>query len=67
MLQYVLTAVTLYILSIHELPVWIRKKLDSIRAKFLWQGPDSTQITFDTVIKNLSRQSKWGIGDFGNG
>lgn len=35
LLNSVLSAVTLYMLSIHKLSVWVRKQLDSIRLKFL--------------------------------
>jgi hypothetical protein len=38
MLQSILYVVPLYILSIHKMLLWVRKKIDSIRLYFLWQG-----------------------------
>jgi hypothetical protein len=64
MLQSVLSAVPLYMLSIHKLPVWVRKKLDSIRAKFLWRGAYSKfeypLVRWSKIYQGKSN-SGWGI------
>jgi hypothetical protein len=38
LLESVLTATPLYILSLYKLSIKIKKKLDSIGCQFLWQG-----------------------------
>jgi hypothetical protein len=62
MLQYVLSVVSLYILSIHKLCVG-QKKLDSIIAKFLWQGPDLKHkyllVRWSSICKGKMRVGKF--------
>jgi hypothetical protein len=38
LLDSVLSATPLYMLSLYKVPVKIKKNLDSIRCQFLWQG-----------------------------
>jgi hypothetical protein len=38
LLDSVLSATPLYMLSLYKVPVKIRKKMDSIICQFLWQG-----------------------------
>lgn len=41
LLNYVLTAVPLYRISLYKVPVKVRKSVDSAGCKFLWQGTSS--------------------------
>jgi hypothetical protein len=38
LLNAVLSSIPVYWLSVHKLPVWVRKKIDSIRRAWLWHG-----------------------------
>lgn len=49
LLNSVLTSIPLYWLSIYRLPVNIRHKIDRIRKKFLWSGPNSTKKKYHLV------------------
>jgi hypothetical protein len=38
LLNAVLSSIPVYWISVHKLPVWVRKKIDSIRRAWLWHG-----------------------------
>lgn len=50
MLNAVLSAIPTYWLSLYKLPVKVRKKWDSIRSNFLWNGPPSETKKYHLVI-----------------
>jgi hypothetical protein len=41
MLMFVLSATSLYYLSVYRLPRWVLHKIDLLRRQFLWAGVDS--------------------------
>lgn len=38
LLNSVMSAVPLYMLSLYKLPIGIQKRMDRVRAQFMWQG-----------------------------
>jgi len=66
LLQSVLSVVPLYILSIHKMPVWVRKKIDSIRLQFLWQGTSEKHnypLVRWTKLCGSKKSGGWGFLD----
>ena len=49
LLNYVLSTIPLYWLSIYRLPAKIRHKINKIRRKFLWHGGNSTRRKYSLV------------------
>lgn len=63
MLKSVLSSVPLYTLSLHRMPVWAKKQMDSIFLKFLWQGTEEKKkyaLVAWKKICNSIHQDGWG-------
>lgn len=66
MLKAVFSSIPLYTLSVHKMPVWAKKQLDSILLKFLWQGTEDKRryalVAWKKICKSID-QDGWGIKD----
>jgi Reverse transcriptase (RNA-dependent DNA polymerase) len=61
LLNSVLSAVHLYMLSLYRLPTLVRKRIDRIRCKFFWQGSSNHRMKFALVAwKKLCMPKEMG-------